>query len=515
MANKIWPNTTSKVPDEYLDAIEAVLGWSTIPESSGTGAVAATEGIWYDFGVVNQGFDNNGDLVPDYNAWAQPVGDPTLYDASCFRLLKTYGLLIVKINDGTELLIPFEDQLYFEHLPTNNTGVVGLVFYEYIAVGGPCTVQLSPYQEVASGSDNEKFNADFGSGPGLMSSLEPEISFDKGGSLSVALGGTIDYTLSATNDGADPVGFPALAMPMVFHDTIPAGTTYVADSAAAGNGLPAGMGVTVLYSTDNKLSWATTQPGDPTTVTDLQWWLDAALSTGETATVTFQVNVPATYPDPTVPNTGGVGFGPGDPSITDDHLTFIAGTLTIGDTVFADDGNTTGIAGNGIQDGDEVGLANINVTLYVDLDGNGIIDADDLAWGTLSTDGTGAYAFNNLPDGNYIAVVERTDPDRPTGWGMTTVEQFAVTLAGSNYLDADFGFGPALVLDKELLGTDPIYEGDEVVYTLDVTNLLVDSEGKKGRPNTFEVWAGNVRAGTTMDNPERHWTCRMVMACTP
>ena len=27
MANKIWPNTTSKVPDHYLDAIEQDLGW--------------------------------------------------------------------------------------------------------------------------------------------------------------------------------------------------------------------------------------------------------------------------------------------------------------------------------------------------------------------------------------------------------------------------------------------------------------------------------------------------------
>ena len=57
----------------------------------------------------------------------------------------------------------FEDQLYFENLPPNQ-GVVGLVFYEYVASDGACVGALTPYQEAASGSDNEKFNADYGTG---------------------------------------------------------------------------------------------------------------------------------------------------------------------------------------------------------------------------------------------------------------------------------------------------------------------------------------------------------------
>ncbi|HND54987.1 MAG TPA: DUF4347 domain-containing protein, partial [Pirellulaceae bacterium] len=159
MANKVWPNTTGKVPDEYLDAIEEGPGWrpSATPRISGA---YVSEGIWYDLGNIGAGFDNNGDLVPDRNAWMQPAGDPSLYDATCMRLAKSYGLVIVKLNDGTEQLIPFEDQLYFENMPENNTGAVGLVFYEYLPLASGCTAALSPYQEVASGYDNEKFNGD-------------------------------------------------------------------------------------------------------------------------------------------------------------------------------------------------------------------------------------------------------------------------------------------------------------------------------------------------------------------
>jgi hypothetical protein len=40
------------------------------------GSVITTVGIRYNFGNVNQGSDNDGDFVPDYNAWAQPIGDP-------------------------------------------------------------------------------------------------------------------------------------------------------------------------------------------------------------------------------------------------------------------------------------------------------------------------------------------------------------------------------------------------------------------------------------------------------
>jgi hypothetical protein len=100
-ANKIWPNTSSKVPDAYLAAIQALIGWGTLgpddqPLSDSNpvypGRLVTTQGIWYDLGNVGQGFDNDGDLVPDQNAWLQPVGDPAVWDSDCFRMVNVYGI---------------------------------------------------------------------------------------------------------------------------------------------------------------------------------------------------------------------------------------------------------------------------------------------------------------------------------------------------------------------------------------------------------------------------------------
>ena len=176
-------------------------------------------------GNIGAGFDNDGDLVPDRNAWMQPVGDPALYDASCVRLAKTYGCVIVKLNDGTEQLIPFEDQLYFEHVPANNTGAVGLVFYEFLPLQAGCTAALSPYQEVASGFDNEKFNGDFGAGVPPLSTGSSAVTLDKTAPQTVAAGGSMTYALTATNTQSQPLAYPTMGLPFVLEDGLPAGTT--------------------------------------------------------------------------------------------------------------------------------------------------------------------------------------------------------------------------------------------------------------------------------------------------
>ena len=138
MANKILPNSANKVPQAYLDLLGLyVPSWSTDAADGSPGSRIVAEGVWYDLGNVGHGFDNDGDLVPDKNAWMQPVGDPTIFDPSCFRLVHTYAMVIVKLKGGGEEVYYGEDQLYFEHLPENN-GAVGWVGYEFVPLRGGC-----------------------------------------------------------------------------------------------------------------------------------------------------------------------------------------------------------------------------------------------------------------------------------------------------------------------------------------------------------------------------------------
>ncbi len=187
-ANKIYPN--------------GGVWFNTQSNLVSPGETITSNGVRYELGNVNKGFDNNRDYVYDYNAWLQPVGD-LAYDPSCFRLIRTVGVLTVSRSGGNpNMIIPFEDQLYFSDLPSDNNGIIGNVHYVYLALDGPCSTTMSPYQEVASGADNEKFNGDYGISLPTIGSSEPEVTLDKVSSpFTVTLGSNISYTMTFGNTG--------------------------------------------------------------------------------------------------------------------------------------------------------------------------------------------------------------------------------------------------------------------------------------------------------------------------
>ena len=529
-ANKIWPNTASKVPDEYLSAIQGVVGWGTLgPDGQPLTDISAvypgqrvitTQGIWYDLGNVVHGFDNDGDLIVDQNAWLQPVGDPGSFDSSCFRMVNVYGIVIVKLKSGGELLIPFQNQLYHENLP-DNTGVVGLVYYQYIATREGCSSNLTPYQEAASGYDNEKFAGDYGLNLGLQSGeFDTDLTFSKtDGVSSIAPGGTLTYTVSATNSTGVPLGAPDIGTPLIFRETIPSGTTYVANSAddVPNTNLvePAGTGTysqgytdrdgnldtcTInynitssawipFYSTDGGFTWSLSDPG--TSVTDLRWMLqttialdgghdrddciapdtvydngplETSLPPGKTVSVTFQVTVD-TNSDPVICNTARFGFGPAQSNVTAQDCTLVTGPNSIAGTVFEDDGGTGGTYGNGtIDNATEVGIGSGSIVrLYYDANQDGQLDTGDLYWGQTTTSATGTYSFSGLPDGNYLVVAKKYD-----GVRVTTVNgSDTVTTASPVFSPDDVG--------KTITGTG-IPGGTTIIEYVSPTEVVISAD---------------------------------------
>ncbi|PYQ27038.1 MAG: hypothetical protein DMF56_22060 [Acidobacteria bacterium] len=618
-ANKIWPNTSSKVPDAYLAAIQSVIGWGTLgPDGqplSGSNPVypgqrvITTQGIWYDLGNVGQGFDNNGDLIPDQNAWLQPVGDAAAFDADCFRMVNVYGLLIVKLKTGGEQLVPFQNQLYFEHIP-DNTGAVGLVYYQFVATDSGCSAVMTPYQEAASGFDNEKFSADFGlSNPLSSTSFGPALSFTKtDGLTSTTAGSTLTYAAATTNSTGANLGAPDLGVAMTIRDSIPAGTRYVSGSATSNNTPPSGTGsytqgytdndgnvdtctinysissssYTALYSTNNGSTWTATDPGS--SVTDILWILDTTLQldgyhngascvapngvydngtlrtslpAGKNTTVRFQVtvNTVAPFPGPVVCNTAMAGFGGATSGTTAQDCTLIQGINSITGSVFKDEGTGVGgIYGNGVKDGTEGDIGTgVSVTLYYDLNGNGVVDSTDPSWGNTTTapvpnivgvpscTTNGCFRFTGLPDGPFLVVVKKYDGatsnginDAATdtafgtnGWGNTTADPnlalttdtglvklnedlTTATMAVNIDLDhnngsavhqsgPNFGFAPPLRVTKSVSGNPDsnadgradttIDEGDLFTYNINLENRL-PSVGVQGPTGCqYTVWA--------------------------
>jgi hypothetical protein len=538
-ANKIWPQTTSKVPNDYLTAIQTAFGWNTIVPGGGStaypGDTLVTRGIWYDFGNIGAGFDNDGNLIPDRNAWVQPVGDPDAYDPGCFRLVRTYGIVVVKLGGGGEFLIPFENQLYFSELPGDNTGAVGLVYYEYVALDGACRGVMSPYQEVASGFDNEKFNADFGAGIPPLQTTEAVMTFDKNGDTSVNAGGTVTYSMIYNNvdpDAGGPltvtVGDPALGTPFGVYDKVPTGTCYVPGSATAVaptdannlliDGVQNAAAYLVLYSIDTNpadgIIWQTTEPGDADAnscndTTYLKWTRVEAVANGSTGRVNFKVTVPSTYvttqKTAIVENTGCIKLGDGNCFKDDTHITIVSGSRNLSGTVYQDTGTGGGVLANGVKDGTEPGIYGadgVTVTLYYwnDKDSDNIVDAGELTQiKTTQTSASGAYLFDLLPAGKYITKVSTGDSDIPTGYGITTPDQRAATLVAADITGLDFGFAPPLKIAKRRDSPASVRVGDIVNYTISVSNVLPGG-GDSSTACKYNLWAsseGSLSSGET------------------
>jgi len=632
-ANKIWPNTSSKVPDQYLAAIQSVIGWGTLgPDGLPLTAsntvypgqrVITTQGIWYDLGNVGHGFDNDGDLIPDQNAWLQPVGDAGQFDADCFRMVNVYGLLIVKLKSGGELLLPFQNELYFEHIP-DNTGVVGLAYYQFVATEEGCSAAMTPYQEAASGFDNEKFSADFGlSNPLTSKPFDVDLTFSKDDGVNppVPTGTTLTYSPSVTNTTGANLGAPDYGVPLIFRDSIPAGTTYVAgsadDSPNTNLSEPAGTGsytqnyidndsnsdvctinyqvntttspstYVILYSNNNGSTWTTTEPVPASSVTDIQWilyttlnldgyhngvdcvapngtydngTLQTSLPAGKTATVRFQVTVNSTG-GPIVCNTAHMAFG-GASAAEAEICTAISGNNTLSGNVFKDEGTGVGgIFGNGTKDGTEAGIgtvsAGVNVKLYYDANGDGVVDSGDPLFGSTTASSTGTFSFSNVPDGPFLVVIKKFDASATddatdsgfgtTGYGNTTTDPnlpltndqgvlkmtedaATVTLAVNLDLDknnatgqtintVNFGFAPPLRMTKTVAGNPDsnadgradtaVDEGEFFNYNISLENRLpsVGVQGPSGCQYT--VWAPTGTNGSPANkeftNPSGAW----------
>lgn len=506
MANKIWPNSAGKVPDTYLQTIQNTLGWRPDTSNPRISGAVVMQGIWYDLGNVGAGFDNNGDGVPDRNAWLQPAGNPALFSPLAARLVKCYGIVVVKLNDGTDQLIPFEDRLYFDNIPANNNGAVGLVFYEFIPLDLSKPSQLSPYQEVASGYDNEKFNGDYGTSVGSVSGTPPIVAFDKTGPVNVAGGSNATYVLSATNDDTtQKFGWPDLGLPLVFQDSIPASLVYVAGSATASNTPPSGQTYTVSWSTDGGATWVTTEPA-AASVTAIRWSLSGTLAPGQTTDVSFNATVPTNYPGAIISNTGFLKKGPDADFANDTATTLVSGINSLGDFVWRD------LDRDGVQDGGtETGIVSTGVSLYYDANGNGTLESTDPLYGITTTNASGIYGFSNLPDGKFLVVVDQNDADLPTGYSLpnstTTIKAVSLdpTSASSSavsVLTADWPFIPALSVVK---GVSPTTygAGDLITYTIDLEN---NSAAVAAKTNPVQTsWSTTVsgsRAGQNAVNAQ-------------
>ncbi|MCI5156851.1 MAG: hypothetical protein D3906_00120 [Candidatus Electrothrix sp. AUS1_2] len=156
--------------------------------------------------------------------------------------------------------------------------------------------------------------------------------------------------------------------------------------------------------------------------------------------------------------------------LTDQNFgwTRIPGPLTVDGTVYYD----LNINADQNDPTVEIGVKNAKVYLYQDKNQNGQIDpGEDGLVAETTTDENGHYEFTNLPDGDYLVVIDEAsagldsyqqteDPDLGTSvvcGGLSCDGDAKVNLSGTDDTDNDFGYqltGPGKIGDFVWIDTD-------------------------------------------------------------
>jgi hypothetical protein len=121
---------------------------------------------------------------------------------------------------------------------------------------------------------------------------------------------------------------------------------------------------------------------------------------------------------PNFNNTTTVNFNPGAGSTVSAPEALVIDSLTLGGTIWRDDGTGGGIAGNGVRDGTEGGIDGVALSLFVDANNDNVADTPGTALLATLTAGGGNYSLAGLAPGNYIV---RADADNFDAGGNVTL----------------------------------------------------------------------------------------------
>jgi len=211
--------------------------------------------------------------------------------------------------------MPVYDRLYFPGIRTcYSFNATDYVKYYFVATSeGTTTAKV--YQQAASGGPGkEKYSRDYGK-PGATVTFTAHC----GGMLlgkSVApqtatANTTLTWTITYKNESDSPMGDPGSGNGLTVREGgIPANTTYVANSTAC-----SGSCIT-YFSTDNGVTWNTTEPVPASLVNKIKWFINEVIPAHSTGWVSFQSKVNSgVIGNPLICNTASAGVAdcPFDP----------------------------------------------------------------------------------------------------------------------------------------------------------------------------------------------------------
>ncbi len=294
------------------------------------------------------------------------------------------------------------------------------------------------------------------------------------GRLDIATGDILTYTLTFANT-SDATYHAGAALNVTITDPVPAGTQFVACTIdppynGAGSSCSESGGV-VTYT----LSPSAVYAGDSGSVTmTVQVTADPVSIVTNTATLTYEDFFAHPYTT---------------------TATDIDGPINrIEGTVYND------VNDNTVLDPGEPGQPNVSVRIYQD-DGDNLFDSGtDTLLKTLTTDANGNYRFETLLTGRFF--VASVVGSYPVGATLTTDNEETANFPDTGNRDTgnDFGFSLPLEVTKTSDATGPLSQGDEITYTITVTNTSGVAQTGITVDDSLPTGTSYVAASTVADN---------------
>ncbi len=172
----------------------------------------------------------------------------------------------------------------------------------------------------------------------------------------------------------------------------------------------------------------------------------------------------------------------------------------ISGTVFYDpDGNGLLIGGSG-----DDGVQNITVRLYVDVNGDGMVDGGDILVATTTTNTSGNYQFSVAADGDFVLEIDTST--LPSGAFMTTDNVEVANFVGFGNVDTgnNFGFRTPnndLQVTKTSDAVGDVVPGQIITYTVTVSNNTVTEHTEVVVSDPVPVGTSYVGASTVATGP--------------